>query len=337
MDGQSNFPASGRYEGYMVSSLPAIGNHFLALRVDIDSEYVDSPVMNRISGDFYRVQSINLPGRPPIEKRAYQESWIVDEPMVNRLGLEDGVEITGRVRFWRGAHPATDIRIRITRDASTFEGSAELTFSQTGRPKWRYSCDRQSRFFRDMTLEVDVCESVSVNGSPLLASYDTHAHPTRPADLRRRRLTIEECYREAGIDLSIRPTHTVIDDTAPEFGRWSPAELHNVMEHNFKQFPGAWPKWQMWGLLAGTFDNPRVAGIMFDVAARHDGAGEPPERQGFAVFRNHQWFSGLVETLLLTTMPMQCERFCTPTSTKRATRSTSCTRGIRTARMPYRG
>jgi len=192
MDGQSNFPVSGRYEGYMVSSLPAIGNHFLDLRVDVNSEYVDSPVMNRVSGDFSRVQWINLPGGPPTERRAYQESWIVDAPTVN--WLEDRVEITGRVRFWRGAHPATDIRIQIPRDSSTSGGSAEVTFSETGRPKWRYSCDRKSRFFRHVTLEVDACESVSVNGGPLLPSYDTHAHPTRPAGLRRRRLTIEECY-----------------------------------------------------------------------------------------------------------------------------------------------
>lgn len=205
------------------------------------------------------------------------------------------MEITGRVRFWRGTHPATDIRIHIPRDSSTSEGSAEVTFSETGHPKWRYSCDRKSRFFRDITLEMDVCESVSVNGGPLLPSYDTHAHPTRPAGLRRRRLTIEECYREAGIDLSIRPTHTSIDDSAPEFVSWSPAELHDTMEASFSLFAGAWPNWQMWGLLAGTFDDPLTAGIMFDAGARFDGAGEAPERQGFAVFRNHQWFNDLVE------------------------------------------
>ena len=34
---------------------------------------------------------------------------------------------------------------------------------------------------------------------------------------------------------------------------------------------------------------------MFDAAAAFGGAGEPPERQGFAVFRDRQWFNDLVQ------------------------------------------
>jgi hypothetical protein len=33
---------------------------------------------------------------------------------------------------------------------------------------------------------------------------------------------------------------------------------------------------------------------MFDAAAFYNGAGEAPDRQGFAVFRNHSWFTNLV-------------------------------------------
>ncbi len=46
----------------------------------------------------------------------------------------------------------------------------------------------------------------------------------------------------------------------------------------------------MWGLLAGRFTSSGTGGIMFD----YSGAQEPPQRQGFAVFRDHSWFNNLV-------------------------------------------
>ena len=134
----------------------------------------------------------------------------------------------------------------------------------------------------------------SVNMAPLLPSYDTHWHNTRPADTPQRMLTIESSYEEAGIGVTISSTQTVIDDSAPSFTSWSPAELHDAMETHYSQFPAAWPAWKMWGLLAGRFDSAGVGGIMFDASAAFGGAGEAPERQGFAVFRNHQWFNDLV-------------------------------------------
>jgi hypothetical protein len=45
--------------------------------------------------------------------------------------------------------------------------------------------------------------------------------------------------------------------------------------------------------MCGEFDNPLVGGIMFDASSAFGGAGEPPERQGFAVFRRHSWFDDL--------------------------------------------
>ena len=33
---------------------------------------------------------------------------------------------------------------------------------------------------------------------------------------------------------------------------------------------------------------------MFDAGASYGGAGQPPDRQGFAVFRKHSWFDKLV-------------------------------------------
>ena len=175
-------------------------------------------------------------------------------------------------------------------------GPAVVKFSSSAlRPPLllsSYSCEKKSNAFRDLTLEVDVCQSV--NSAPILPSYDTHTHSNRPADLPQRTLTIEDAYDEAGIDVTINPAHTIINDSAANFNTWSAAELHDAMEQHFSQYSGSWPKWHMWCLMAGYFDNSGVGGIMFDAPAAYGGAGEAPDRQGCAVFRNHSWFNNLV-------------------------------------------
>jgi len=201
------------------------------------------------------------------------------------------VTITGVVRWWRGIHPETNLRVHIPWGSFTAAGPAEVTFSYTDGTTQAFSCTRRSDAFRDLNLEVDVVQSAS--SGIVLPSYDTHAHPTRPAGLPQRLLTVEETYREAGVNVTLRTDRTIIDDSAGDFQSWSEAELHDAMETHFSQIGGGWPRWEMWGLLAGEFDNSGVGGIMFDAAAAYGGAGEPPERQGFAVFRNHPWFDGL--------------------------------------------
>ena len=276
---------SGRYEGGMVApgTLPVI-RRVLDLRVDIDPAHANSPVMNRVSGDTYRLLPRPWP-LPP--SRVYQESWIMEAPTVT-WGL-CRVEITGAVRWWSAPLQGTGT-ITITWDLGSI-GPATVVLTDAGGASSTFTCNRQSAFFRSLSLEIDVC--ASVNQPPLVPSYDTDAHALRPAGLPRRTLSIEESYREAGVDVTIDPTHTVIDDSAAGFASWSPAELHDAMEANFSRFGGPWPSWQMWGVMAGRFDNPGVGGIMYDAAAQFGGAGEAPERQGFAVFRNHQWFTNL--------------------------------------------
>jgi hypothetical protein len=279
-------PISGRYEGgaTTVGPIPLIRS-LLDLRVDIDSGYANSPVMNRVSGDLYRIQPSIWPD-PPV--RVYQESWIIDAPSASWSPCQ--VEITGTVRWWQGTHPPTGARIVIPWNWTSI-GPATVTLTESGGRSWTYSCSKRSPFFRELEVEVDVC--TSVNAAPIVPSYDTHAHNTRPASLPRRNLTIEESYREAGVNVTIDPARTVIDDSAPGFVSWSPAELHDAMEINYSRFTQPWPAWRMWGLLAGRFDNAGVGGIMFDAAAGFGGAGRAPERQGFAVFRNHSWFNNL--------------------------------------------
>lgn len=284
-------PISGRYEGEMTA--PTGGRDLLDLRVDIDERYANSPVMNRVSGDFFQVNRLNLPGSPPRVWRVYRESWILNSPQVT--WGQNSVEITGTIRFWNGTHPPTAIRVHIPWSASSMVGPAEVSFSPQGGIPSSYSCAKLSDCFRSLNLEVDVCSSVNpaAVGAPLLPSYDVGAHPNRPADLPRRTLTISEVYREAGVCVAIRPQNTVIDDSAPQFVSWSDAELHHAMEEHFSQIGDQWPRWEMWGVLAGQYDDSRVGGVMFDASATFGGPGQAPERQGFAVFRNHEWFDDL--------------------------------------------
>lgn len=272
-------PVSGRYEGKNIA-----GNRILDLRVDIDPTGSNAPVMNKVSGDLYQFFSFNWFGRT-YSWRVFQESWIVDSPKVEWERCS--VTIRGRVRFWKGSHPTTYANIRIPWASLKAAGPAEMKLSDPGGVVDQFSCQRASSAFRDVELEVDIAGRV--NDAPMLPDYDTHGHNDRPTDIDQRNLNMVTAYREAGIDLTVHPTHTIIDDSDPAFDSWSVAELHDAMETHFSRHPGQWPKWKLWGLQAGRFTNAGTGGIMFD----YYGAHEPPQRQGFAVFKQHSWFNNL--------------------------------------------
>lgn len=275
-------PVSGRYEGAMVA--PNAGSFELNLRVDIDSRDPNSPVMDRVSGDIYQVYQFKWAGRS-YRWRVYRRSWIVNNPHV--VWERCRVRVTGAVTYWKGGQPATDLELVIPWGSFAPAGPARASLVADDGTTQEYDCPRRSETFREVTLEVDVAQSVST--SLRLPTYNTHAHNTRPSGIDERDLTVERAYEEAGIAISVRPTTTEIDDSASEFDRWSVGELHDAMETHFSQFPGGWPKWQLWGLLCGSFDTLSTAGIMFD----YRGGDEAPERQGFAVFRDHWWFDDL--------------------------------------------
>ena len=275
---------SGRFEGPM--SAPKAGAEVLELRVDVDGS-VSAVTTHRISGDFFAINTVNLPGAPPKTWKVYRESWIVETPEVTN---DDGhVTIAGTVRFWDDTHPAATIAITIPAADGTV-GPAQVAFTFQGGTIWRYTCPRTSDAFRDLELEVDVCKSV--NHAPLLPDYNTSSHSIVPAAVTPRNLTIERTFADAGVAVVIGADHTVIDDSAPQFATWSDAELHDAMESHFSGITLEWPRWAMWGLVAGSYEDSRVGGVMFDTAADFNGATSP-ERQGFAIFRNHAWFTHL--------------------------------------------
>ncbi|MDQ3283738.1 MAG: hypothetical protein M3Q69_20240 [Acidobacteriota bacterium] len=280
-------PISGSYRGFLTA--PAGAAQRLDLRIDVDPRIINGVVLNRVSGDIFRVDKINIPGRPPKQAEVYQESWILEVPAVQMTS--DAIVITGAIRFWNAVHPKTAARIRIPLQPAG--AAAEVTLLRQSSPPLTFACPPSGIFFRAMRLEVDVCQSVNVE--PTLPTYGTHMLKQRPPSLPDRTLTVDRTYAEAGVEMLLRTDkRSIIDDTADGFQAWTDAELHNAMERNFTEYQGTWPKWEMWGLLAGTYEDDLVGGIMFDYAAAAGGPGKAPERQGFAVFRRHEWFDSLV-------------------------------------------
>ena len=280
-------PVSGSYRGLRSGSGSAVER--LDLRIDVDSRIAQGPVLNRESGDVFRIDKVAMPGKPPKETEVYLESWIVENPSMK--SDSDATVITGVVRYWKATHPKTTATIRIP--ASPAGAPAQVTLARQASPPASYDCAPAGIFFRAVNLEVDVCKSV--NKEPVLTSYSTHSLPQRPPGTPDRLLTVERTYGEAGVQMTIRAAaRSVVDDSDPRFESWSDAELHNAMERHFSQYKGAWPQWELWGLLAGAYDDELVGGIMFDYAAADSGPKNSPERQGFAVFRKHFWFDSLV-------------------------------------------
>lgn len=265
-------PVSGRYFGY--TSFPKAGSHALDLRVDIDERHANSPVMHRVSGDIFGALQSGSNERP------YQESWIVDEP--KEKWLARSVEITGSLRYWNGRSSDSVVIVISVQGAQI--GPATITIQQTAGESRTYICDKKSNAFREVTLEVDVC--ASVNLPPIYPAYDTNAHPNKPKNLLQRKLTIEEAYLEAGIEMTkdVQQSKPFNDSV---YSEWSADELHHAMEEHFSQIGGTkWPKWNIWTLLAGKYVSSLVSGLMFDIR-------KPPTRQGCAIFCNNSYFADL--------------------------------------------
>src|SRR5215207_9372302 len=301
---ENNIPnsISGRYEGNMTGSNPK--PYLLELRIDMDQRYPNSPVMNLVSGDFFKI----VPGLGNIsallananiseDSKIFLESWIMENPRMEMSETE--ILIIGTVRWWNPGHLLTEMMIKIPLNSSVPEKTANVTCVEIGQDDFEYKCHRESDSFRDISLEIDVTKSVVTNHpEPILPSYDIHSHAKRPFDLPRRTLSIEECYREAGVNVSLNPQRDIIDDTAVNLHELHDAELHEIMTNYYSQYQGTWPNWKMWGILCGSYQDldrpasgPFVLGIMFDAYLQ---TTRVEERQGFAIFRNHRAFDNLV-------------------------------------------
>ena len=242
----------------------------------MDTRYsVDSPVMNKVSGDhFIRIFRPFPPGFGP---EVYSHSWIVDNPVVTWTRCS--ATITGNVRFFSGSRPATTVQIVVNWSLGA-PTTATVTFSG-GVTDVYVGMTFEGDSFRTLELEVDYCASANV--VPLAPSYGTHQHNNHPAALSNRTLTIASVYREAGVDLTFSGGSSVVNDSAPGFATWNVAELHDAMETAFSLYPPPGRTGACGGCRSAPSTVPRLGGIMFDAPAANQGAGERPDRQGFAV------------------------------------------------------
>ena len=248
-------PLSGRYSGLMTA--PVAGQKRLELRVDVDGS---NGLRQLVSGDVYDVDNT---GPTPLNR--YTSSWIVDPPKVQ--SGTTATQISGCVRFWKSPDVSASIDIQIPPG-----GPAAVTLTRDGVVE-TYTCDYSGAEFREVNLEVRVCQSVAPERLP---DYDITSHPDHPAGLVSRRMTVETAFEEAGVLVSVASGSSAINDTAATFASWSQQELHDMMETEFAAIRSDWPRWSLWALIAGT--NGVDAGFMFDQVE--------PERQGFAVFRS---------------------------------------------------
>jgi len=279
-------PVSGRYEG-------GSDRGFLELRVDIDAIRPDSPVMHCVSGDFYRKR-----GRGP-DSRVYVESWKMLEPAVT--WRESDILIEGeakRLRFDPYEVPTgKDPRVPLTpMHVKAIVGwpvkedkpvaSVELGWGRTDR---KIECRWLDGYFRMVDLEIDVTRST--RRRPVMPRYSPLPRE-RPPELPRGAVTLREAYARAGILLRVRPGRDVVDDSASGFHAWTDQELQQKMEDVFDGIEGPWPRWSVWGFLAGKYEGAppgwNVAGVSFDTGSWFRLPGGRPSRQGFAVFRGAQ-------------------------------------------------
>ncbi|MER5832642.1 hypothetical protein ABT116_17755 [Streptomyces sp. NPDC002130] len=244
---------SGRYSS-------AGGGTQLELRVDVDGP---RPLM-RISGDFFQTSGATT---------NYVGSFVVAS--LTAAVTEGLVKLTGRGRFsFPVLSPHVEVTIAPGTAAAPTPGEATVQFfNGGGSPSATYLCAFVSPHFRSVRIEQD-----SVTGTVPFFSYDTGSLPQPPSSPARV-LTVPAAYAEAGIEVQIAGAPDVIPTgAAGTDARWNDAELHNAMVNHFSLWRNA-PRWQVWQMVATSYIEDGVRGIMFD-------AGGAFQRQGFAVFHD---------------------------------------------------
>jgi hypothetical protein len=266
-------PVSGRYEGTMTA--PASGLERLDLRVDVDALVEHATVTRRVSGDVFAADAGGVPSADG--RYRHRHSWIVDAPSVEPQLSH--VDIAGSVRVWNRPGVSALVRVRIPADGR----SAVVTLTGEDGVVREYACARVSDELRHLEMQLDVCRTAG--DEVRLPEYDVESHDNRPPAAALRRLSLRTALREAGIAVSFRP-HAVID--RPDVSEhWSTTDLNDALAQRVDDGGAPWPRWQVWGLLAGRHQDSNTGGLMFNTVG--------PARRGFAVFRDHPWFALLPE------------------------------------------
>jgi len=194
---------------------------------------------------------------------------------------------------WEGAisfkHPETAqlpfVAVRISTSGTRRSGNLKVIVSfinSLGNETANEYKFRSPRF-HDVEFEYDTVEGTSV-----INSIETHAHPNRPASLPSETLTIKDVYERSGFNVTVStdPDNVVPLKMAASIGElpgdrilWDETEMHDAMQTFWSRFESK-SQWAMWVFFAGLHeDGPELGGIMFDDIG-------PNHRQGTAIFND---------------------------------------------------
>lgn len=172
--------------------------------------------------------------------------------------------------------PYTNVKIQVTRGSLPEQHSAEVAFLIGGEIDRTSTFQFQSPYFHPVEFEFDAEE----NTTPV-TTYQTHAHPDKPASLPDETLSIAEVFKRTGFDVKISDGNNIVSkDYAGTDKKWNTQEMHDAMQVYWSHFDNK-PQWSMWTFFANSEaeEGHGLGGIMFDSLG-------PNQRQGTAIFNN---------------------------------------------------
>jgi hypothetical protein len=173
--------------------------------------------------------------------------------------------------------PYTEIKVVVSKPSPFLPPQqATLTLAGPGiRPRTRI-LQYVSPYFHRAEFEYDWEKGITPS-----REINTWDHPNHPASIPNERLSIENVYRRAGIDVTLSPNGNEIAGAPGAY--WSDMEMHDAMQIYWSHFANK-SQWALWVLFAGLHEgnvpsvpDPGLGGIMFDDIG-------PNERQGTALF-----------------------------------------------------
>jgi hypothetical protein len=261
---------SGTYQ----SPHPMASGQRIDLRVDVDG----NRPQDMLSGDFF---NCGLICGNPIE--LFDQSFVVET--INDNWQSDKVTITGQIKYHNDTSINTHFIEVVIPRVSIFASAPDATvkFFVNGSLNKNYNCPKKSEFFREVSLEID-----ALTGTGFPPSVDTHTDP-HPTDLTQETITCAECFRRAGIDMTVTNDQTLTDSDSSDTGTtWNYSELHDLMEDRWSDFANI-HQWNVYGIIvdrmsgntSGTGYDSGLYGVMFDFGTWQP--GDAYLRQGCAI------------------------------------------------------
>ena len=291
-------PISGTYK----NKCPDDEGMTLELRVDVDA----NRPQEIISGDIFK--QVNLFPIPwPFEQfntgkfnfsiTRYQYSFIVEDITET---VENGeAVITGQIHYFNEPTITNEtIEVRIKRqliwdknvairypfDTNIFSKSsktppATVKFLKNNIVQKTYLCKKTSKYFRQVTLEIDRFE-----GTEFPANVSTDIEPS-PDDLPTQTMSMRQAFLNSGINMTVNHDDVLNDADSNDTGsNWDEGELHDLMEDRFDQYSDRL-QWNLYGVVVPRFGDPGYNsgyyGTMFDWGGWQ--AGDSYLRQGCAM------------------------------------------------------